>query len=130
MFESELKKKELKSFHPLVIAVKKEIKNHRESVDSIPECKIHLQLPIPVQTSPDSIIKKGKKNLDGGVQVFFLLIGYESAYTKTIKTDQSIAFVVQNCSAMLVTGSEKIEIWQFILLKMIALFFCLLLVIC
>ena len=66
MFESELEKKESLSFHPLVVAVKKELKNHRESVDSIPECKIQLNLPIPVKPSPGafylySIVKNFEK---------------------------------------------------------------------
>lgn len=73
MFETELKNQELLSFHPLVVAVKKEMKNHRESIDSTPQCVINSNLPIQVQTAAETIKKKGKRNLDGITAVYWLV---------------------------------------------------------
>ena len=81
----------LESTHPLILSLKAELRNNRESLDSTPRGEIELTLPIPVQTAASSICRSGGKKNDGSLIVIVKLMAYQNSYTVKQK-DNTIVF--------------------------------------
>lgn len=82
----------LPTCHPKIMALKKELENHRDCVDEIPVGVIELSLPIPVQTAAESIKFQGGLK-DGHRIVMADLKAYAKPYLlkqadKIIKFDE------------------------------------------
>ena len=81
----------LESTHPLILSLKAELRNNRESLNSTPRGEIELTLPIPVQTAASSICRSGGKKNDGSLIVIVELMAYQNSYTVKQK-DNTIVF--------------------------------------
>lgn len=64
LFKGPIREKQLMSYHPKILALKLALRKHCP-VDSVPEGKIHVALPIPVQTGNESWTKYGVTREDG-----------------------------------------------------------------
>ena len=71
----------IQSYHPKIVALKKGLRNCRDSIDDIPVGVIDIELPIPVLTLENSISRNGRKSVDGSLLMVIELMAYESAYT-------------------------------------------------
>ncbi len=81
MFKKKIASGALGTWHPKILALKKELQQYRASIDSIPQGSIELTLPIPVQTSADSITRSGGRSSDGTTIVIVDLMAYQNCYT-------------------------------------------------
>ena len=66
---------------PLIVALEKELQNHRDSHELAPKCLMELTLPIPVQTAPNTITKWGRTKENGTQILIVKLTAYQSLYT-------------------------------------------------
>ena len=81
IFKKDIDAKLITSCHPLIISLKNELKNHRDSIDSTPQGEIELILPISVQTAPTAISRAGKKTNDGTMIVIVEFMAFHNSYT-------------------------------------------------
>lgn len=65
MFKGPIRSKKITSYHPKILALKLGLQKFRDRVDSVPEGKIEVPLPIQVQTGPQSWSKYGIIRDDG-----------------------------------------------------------------
>ena len=81
LFASALAKKTLTHTSPKIVALKAELENHRDHINSKPRGSILLTLPISVKTDPDSIIYKLAKGKNGEIVLMADLCTLKRAYT-------------------------------------------------
>jgi hypothetical protein len=82
IFKKAIDEKQITSCHPLIIvSLKNEFNNHRDSIDSTPQGEMELILPISVQTAPTAISRAGGKTNDGTMIVIVELMAFHNSYT-------------------------------------------------
>lgn len=81
LFKKSIEDGSIQSYHPKIVALKKGLRNCRDSIDDIPVGVIDIELPIPVLTLENSISRNGRKSVDGSLLMVIELMAYESAYT-------------------------------------------------
>ncbi len=81
IFKKAIDEKQITSCHPLIVSLKNEFKNHRDSIDSTPQGEIEFILPISVQTAPTAISRAGGKTNDGTMIVIVELMAFHNSYT-------------------------------------------------
>ncbi|XP_045023141.1 uncharacterized protein LOC123467161 [Daphnia magna] len=92
IFKKAITSSELPVCHPKIIALKNELKNNRDLIDSTPKGSMELTLPISVQTATSSISRAGGKTADGSMVVIVELLAFQNSYTVK-QFDKKIDFV-------------------------------------
>ena len=87
-----IKNEKISEFHPKITALKNELANSRNSVDSVPQEVIEIPLPIPVQTAKNSYQFVGGKKPDGSMFIIADLTAYQNTYSAK-KSDMRVTFV-------------------------------------
>lgn len=65
----------------MIIALKTELENHRDNIETKPQGSIELSLPIPVQTDPSTVSYKAGKTPDGVIVLIANLSAFHNSYT-------------------------------------------------
>ena len=88
IFAKQVLEKKMAAYHPKILALKKNLQDCRDTIDSTPKGVMELSLPIPVQTASDSITIKGGKQDDGTILLIVELMAFQTMYTvkKVIKS--------------------------------------------
>lgn len=68
--------------HPRIESFSTALEKHRSNIDSAPICKIHVNLPIAVQTGQTTWSKTGMKSDDGSLILLADFSGLEKDYIK------------------------------------------------
>ena len=80
LFREEIKKGDLATCDPKIMALKEDLKFTRQHITDNPKGSIELSLPIPVQTANKTISRNGVYRKDGSQAVIVELTAYESSY--------------------------------------------------
>ena len=86
LFAKALREKSMNLNHPKIVALKTELENHREHINSKPRGSIELTFPVSVKTDTDSITYKLGKGTNGEIVLMADLCTLQRAYT-AIKPD-------------------------------------------
>ena len=81
LFASALAAETITLTSPKIVALKAELENHRDHINSKPRGSIQLTLPISVKTDPDSIKYKLAKGKNGEIVLMADLCTLQRAYT-------------------------------------------------
>lgn len=91
LFKKFIAAKETTIVHPMVGAVENALEKCRSHIDSAPEAKMVITLPIKVQTDPFTWKKNGISRPDGMQIVMIEFVGFIKQYHK-IKENSTFAF--------------------------------------
>lgn len=91
IFSEEIENRFMTKEHPKVEALKQELENKRNNIDSPPEAFLKIDLPIPVQTDKKSISIPGKRIGDGGTTILEVeLTAFQSLYTMSDRDQKAV----------------------------------------
>ena len=92
LFAQEIDSGEIPFCHPMIIAMKRDLKNCRENIEHYPKGFIDLDLPISVQTASESISISGKQNATIATKILIVrLKAFQDSYTVQEK-QQKVVF--------------------------------------
>ncbi|XP_032778823.2 uncharacterized protein LOC116917465 [Daphnia magna] len=91
LFGDEIKKAEMATCDPKILALKDDLKFTRQHKAQAPKGSIEINLPIPVQTAANTIKREGKTRKDGSQAILVELIAYQFRYTVK-REDEKIVF--------------------------------------
>lgn len=80
-FEDEIKKGEIATCYPKILALKNDLKFTRQPKDQVPKGSIEIEIPIPFQTAANTVTRGGKTRKDGSQAILVKLIAHQTSYT-------------------------------------------------
>ena len=81
LFESAIRDKTLSPTDAKIVALKLELENNRDHIETAPQGYMELSLPIPVQTAGEAVNYRCAKNNEGDIVLIADLCAFHTSYT-------------------------------------------------